>query len=156
MTGLLIAIFFGWLGGYRFYKKQFGLGVLYLLTFGIFGIGWIVDIFAALKEMPKKAKPFTMQIEIKGAFAECKKNPKIKRYAVINGLIVGTELGVEIAFYEGTPYYQLLSPDGLDIGAFPSEISKMILNQYPKAKIKATLTNKTDSEHPYAQIQVSP
>lgn len=156
MTGLLIAIFFGWLGGYRFYKRQIGLGVLYLLTCGILGIGWIVDIFSAFREMSNKAKPFTMQIEIKGAFAECKKNPKIKRYAVINGLNVGTELGIEVAYYEGSPYYQLLAPDGLDVGAFPSEVSKMILNQYSNAKIKAILTDKTDNEHPYAQIQVSP
>lgn len=155
MTGLLIAIFLGWLGGYRFYKRQTGLGILYLLTGGILGIGWIIDIFSAIKEMPSKAKPFTMQIEIKGAFAECKKNPKIKRFAVVNGLTIGTELGTEIAYFEGSPYYQLLAPDGLDIGAFPSEVSKMILTKYPNAKIKAKLTDKTDSEHPYAQIQVS-
>lgn len=156
MTGLLIAIFLGWLGGYRFYKRQMGLGILYLLTFGIFGIGWIVDIIKASKEMKAKAKPFTMQIEIKGAFAECKKNPMIKRFAVVNGLKIGTDLGIEVAYYEGAPYYQLLAPDGLDIGAFPSEVSKLILSKYPHAKIKATLTDKTDSEHPYAQIQVSP
>lgn len=156
MVGLLIAIFLGWLGGYRFYKRQTGLGILYLLTFGIFGIGWIVDIISALKEMPSKAKPFTMQIEIKGAFAECKKNPMVKRYAVVNGLKVGTELGIEIAYFENAPYYQLLAPDGLDIGAFPSEVSRMILTKYPHAKIKAILTDKTDCEHPYAQIQVSP
>ena len=53
MTGLLIAICFGWMGGYRFYKKQIGMGVLYLLTFGLFGVGWIIDIVTAYKEMKR-------------------------------------------------------------------------------------------------------
>ena len=44
IVGLLFAIFLGWCGGYRFYKKQFLLGIIYLFTFGLFGIGWIVDI----------------------------------------------------------------------------------------------------------------
>ena len=46
--GVLIAIFLGWCGGYRFYKKQFVLGVLYLFTCWLFCIGWIVDIAASL------------------------------------------------------------------------------------------------------------
>lgn len=50
MTGLIIAIVLGWAGGYRFYKKQVGLGILYLLSGGICGIGWIVDIICAYKE----------------------------------------------------------------------------------------------------------
>ena len=47
---LLLTILFGWAGYYRFSKKQFGLGLLYLFTFGLFCIGWVVDIYAALKE----------------------------------------------------------------------------------------------------------
>ena len=78
MSGLLIAIFLGWLGGYRFYKKQTGLGVVYLLTGGLFGIGWLVDIIIAAKNMKSSSShSITLQIEIKGAFAECKKDPNI-------------------------------------------------------------------------------
>lgn len=53
MTGLLIAIFLGWAGGYRFYKKQPVWGVIYLFTFGIAWLGWIVDIVIALNEYMK-------------------------------------------------------------------------------------------------------
>ncbi|AOZ96997.1 exonuclease domain-containing protein [Butyrivibrio hungatei] len=53
MIGLIIACLLGWAGGYRFYKKQYGLGVLYLLTFGLLGIGWIVDIITAAKTFMK-------------------------------------------------------------------------------------------------------
>lgn len=44
---LLLAIFLGQFGAYRFFKHQYGLGILYLFTGGLFFIGWIVDIVQA-------------------------------------------------------------------------------------------------------------
>lgn len=53
MEGILLAILLGWAGGYRFYKKQYGLGILYLLTGGLFGIGWLIDIFCSISDSKK-------------------------------------------------------------------------------------------------------
>ena len=157
MSGLLIAIIMGWLGGYRFYKKQTALGVIYLLTGGLFGIGWIIDIIIAAKNMKSTSSPLiTSEIEIKGAFAECKKDPTVKRWTIINGLPIGTALNVETAYYEGAPFFQLLAPSGLDIGAFPSEVSADIRSNYPNATISAILIEKADPEYPHAQITVRP
>lgn len=157
MSGLLIAIFLGWLGGYRFYKKQPGLGVIYLLTGGLFGIGWIIDIITAAKNMNgPSSNSISMQIEIKGAFAECKKDPNIMRKTIIENLPIGSQLGVETAYYEGSPFFQLLAPNGLDVGAFPAEVSAEIRNRYPNAFITAVLINKNDPEHPHAQIMIKP
>lgn len=47
-----LTLFFGWSGYYRFYKDQIVLGFVYLLTFGLFGLGWIYDIFASCEEIP--------------------------------------------------------------------------------------------------------
>lgn len=48
--GMMIAtIFFGWLGVQRYASGQIGLGILYTLTFGLFGIGWIYDIYNEIK-----------------------------------------------------------------------------------------------------------
>lgn len=34
--------------GHKFYEGKFGMGILYLCTLGIFGIGWIIDLFTIL------------------------------------------------------------------------------------------------------------
>lgn len=41
---LILCILFGWMGAHRFYTKKTGSAVLYLLTVGLCGIGWIADI----------------------------------------------------------------------------------------------------------------
>lgn len=44
MTALLLCIFVGYLGVHKFYVGKVGVGLIYLFTMGLFGIGWIVDI----------------------------------------------------------------------------------------------------------------
>lgn len=39
----LLCFFLGALGGHKFYRGQFGMGLVYLFTGGLFGIGWLVD-----------------------------------------------------------------------------------------------------------------
>ena len=41
---LLLCIFLGYFGAHYFYAGRFGMGILYLCTIGLFGIGWVVDI----------------------------------------------------------------------------------------------------------------
>lgn len=65
MVGLLLAIFLGPFGGYRFYKKQYALGIVYILTCGMLLLGWIFDIICASVEFYReyKVKSFTSTIE---------------------------------------------------------------------------------------------
>ncbi len=59
MVIFILTILFGWAGFYRFYKRQYFRGILYLITFGLFYIGWIIDIVCALRDM--LAKPAAPQ-----------------------------------------------------------------------------------------------
>ena len=43
-----LCLFFGWLGVHRYYEGKIKTGVLYTLTFGIFCIGWILDLWSIL------------------------------------------------------------------------------------------------------------
>lgn len=47
-TALVLCIFLGYLGVHRYYVGKIGTGLLYTFTAGLFGIGWIVDIFKIL------------------------------------------------------------------------------------------------------------
>lgn len=47
-TAFLLCLFLGYFGAHKFYEGKTGMGVLYLCTFGLFSIGWIVDCIALL------------------------------------------------------------------------------------------------------------
>ena len=43
-VALILCILLGWAGAHKFYVGKMGMGLIYLFTFGLFGIGWLVDI----------------------------------------------------------------------------------------------------------------
>ena len=47
-TALLLCIFLGCLGFHLFYVGRIGKGLLYMCTFGLFGIGILIDFFSIL------------------------------------------------------------------------------------------------------------
>ncbi len=44
-AALLLCFFLGFLGGHLFYAGRWKKGLLYLFSCGLFGIGWLIDIF---------------------------------------------------------------------------------------------------------------
>ena len=47
-VAFLLCLFLGYLGAHKFYEGKTGTGILYLFTFGLFGIGWFIDCIALL------------------------------------------------------------------------------------------------------------
>lgn len=39
----VLCFFLGYFGIHKFYEEKIGMGILYLFTMGLFGIGWLVD-----------------------------------------------------------------------------------------------------------------
>lgn len=63
IVNLILTVFLGYLGVHRFYRKQYKLGILYLFTLGLFGIGWLVDIICAISSLVKMS---TTESDISG------------------------------------------------------------------------------------------
>lgn len=47
-VAFLLCLFLGFFGGHKFYEGRVGLGILYLFTAGLFGIGWLIDTLVLL------------------------------------------------------------------------------------------------------------
>lgn len=47
-VAFLLCLFLGTIGAHKFYEGKVGMGILYVLTFGLFGIGWLVDCIVLL------------------------------------------------------------------------------------------------------------
>lgn len=43
-----MCLFLGFLGAHKFYERKYGMGLLYLLTFGLAGWGWLIDLIVLL------------------------------------------------------------------------------------------------------------
>ncbi len=45
---LLLCLFLGYIGAHKFYEGKIGMGILYLFTVGLFGIGLVIDFIVLL------------------------------------------------------------------------------------------------------------
>ena len=47
-VAFFLCLFLGYLGAHKFYEGKIGMGIVYLFTVGLFGIGWFIDCIALL------------------------------------------------------------------------------------------------------------
>lgn len=47
-VAFLLCLFLGYLGAHKFYEGKIGMGIIYLFTVGLFGIGCLVDCIVLL------------------------------------------------------------------------------------------------------------
>ena len=47
-AAFFLCLFLGYFGAHKFYVGKTGMGIVYLFTCGLFGIGWFIDIVVLL------------------------------------------------------------------------------------------------------------
>lgn len=47
-VAFFLCFFLGEIGAHKFYEGKVGMGILYLFTVGLFGIGWVIDCISLL------------------------------------------------------------------------------------------------------------
>ena len=47
-VAFLLCLFLGYIGVHKFYEGKVGMGILYIFTVGLFGIGWLIDCIVLL------------------------------------------------------------------------------------------------------------
>lgn len=56
-VAFFLCLFLGMFGAHKFYEGKAGMGLLYLFTLGLFGIGWMIDLIVLLfKRNPYRAR----------------------------------------------------------------------------------------------------
>lgn len=61
---LLLCVFLGYFGVHKFYIGKKGMGILYLFTFGLGGLGWIFDIVILSVKVIRKRSSTTQAANI--------------------------------------------------------------------------------------------
>lgn len=137
IKALLFAVFLGWCGGYRFYKKQFLLGIIYLFTFGLFGIGWIVDIILSAincvsdtgsleveaSHSPNRVISYHRRFMLEDVHERCMLNPSLKRHEILSACTLDDKYYLKLSDHRGIHDFLVINDRlNLDIGLIPSEL----------------------------------
>ena len=76
LIALMLCVFAGTMGLHKFYEGKIGMGILYLFTFALFGVGWIVDIIKLAFQINDASREVNyLQSEI--YLAEIERNERI-------------------------------------------------------------------------------
>lgn len=138
----------GWFGLHKFIEHKKGLGILYIFTFGLCGIGWGIDTLIYLIRWLKKRKKAVSvstieQLEDEYIFLSFKvagvtyKNGRKTRQAILRAFKWDDEVIYSIDFeqyeYDGRPAFYVKLNDKI-VGNIPSDTSETFIEYEQKYK----------------------
>lgn len=149
---IIIAVFLGWAGGYRFCRRQYLLGLLYLFTFGLFGFGWIFDIICSLCDTTSKPDiavgpppVASLRARVVGVTFPCD-NVHWTRQEALQHIAWKDTLRIVPYSFEGDPaYYVVIDRTNTDIGNLSASLAKKISEKYSDCSIKVADYNITEN-----------
>lgn len=153
MMNFIVTLLFGWLGVHKFMQKKNGMGVLYLCTLGLFGIGWIYDCIVAFRSIGQKKAPAARPVQntrqqISGAALE-------RRLQIVDDCmtLIHSTNNAEIFFAR----YELLLKTLIEIGdlethdkwqlAMQQNIKSFIIRCYNAALVRADSMKTEKGKH---------
>lgn len=159
MKYFLITLFLGEFGIHRFMKRKYITGAIWLCTFGLFGIGWLVDTIVAFMNIKTEKqsieqhsntfsggegvqtsnKQFIKSFDtvIVGTFAKSSKYPDEKREDQIFRIKKNAKLDLEFWRYKGDPAYYVCDC-GTDVGCIRAGLAKIIYDEYSDCEFVVT------------------
>lgn len=178
MKDFIVTLLFGWLGVHKFMQKKYGLGILYLCTLGLFGIGWLIDTIKAFIQMTNgrqqapaaqnqnvfsgggygasgKQLIKSFDTVIVGTFAKCDLDPESKREDLIFCVKPNWELSLKYWEYKKNPAYYVLHPNGADLGNIREGLAKILHDEYSDCEFKVYAIKKGyDDAHDCATYNI--
>lgn len=151
----VIVLFLGELGIHKFIDGKVGKGVLYLLTCGLFGIGWIIDVIKALlaiinppaavqTENPMIVNGNQMLTKLRGVTNDCKNVIGLNRQDALANLNPNTPIHLELTESYSQPVYLVVTNDnGIDLGEISYERSNVLYQQYSNSSFDIRIKNIT-------------
>ncbi len=134
---LLICYLFGIFGVHKFREKKIGMGILYLFTFGLFGIGWLYDcikyLIIAIKSMSAAPKQNTEISEVN--VNESFDGSKIIKHMKTFGLWYLSAFFI-IIFLISIPNLTAFISLAIAVLIIPINKWQNIINKYIKHKVK--------------------
>ncbi|NUM36120.1 MAG: TM2 domain-containing protein [Candidatus Brocadiae bacterium] len=96
VTAYFIWLFLGIIGGHRFYLGKWFTGLLYAVSFGFLGVGWLLDFFLIVPMVKSARKKATLQVLSEANVPEEAPLPAWAKESSFFGLL---ELPFQIMFF---------------------------------------------------------
>ena len=151
-TAFILCLFLGFFGVHKFYQGKIGLGILYLFTGGLFGIGWFVDTIVLLVKLIKnepypQLKQFSAQANIEVEPESWPINSYIagvkydnedgtSRQDAVKKLQEDDTVNLVASLFEGNPAIEVHSLDGEMLGYIPNKHKDTIYPLMQAGRVK--------------------